>query len=174
MGSVRGELMGSEPSDAAEGRARAAGALAADPVSIVHRFEEPLERELVAVMASSLAFGSVKAFYAKIEDALDRLGPGLPAVAEDHALVERRLKGWKHRVYRDRDLGPAASQHSVPDVGPIHEPSISIGAKQAHTRWSRSPDAPPHSRHRSILPQHCRERIQLAPVGLEVLNHPLI
>lgn len=77
---------------------------AADPVGIVHRYEDPADQELVALIASSLAFGNVKALRAKIEDALARLGPGIAAAADDPAFVARRLRGWKHRVYKDRDL----------------------------------------------------------------------
>jgi uncharacterized protein (TIGR02757 family) len=78
--------------------------LAADPVGVVHRYEDPLDRELVALIASSLAFGNVKALRAKIEDALDRLGPEIAKVAEDPRRVAALLRGWKHRVYKDVDL----------------------------------------------------------------------
>jgi uncharacterized protein (TIGR02757 family) len=77
---------------------------ASDPVEFVHRYADPADRELVALVASSLAFGNVKALRAKIEDALTRLGPGIALTADDPALVARRLRGWKHRVYRDVDL----------------------------------------------------------------------
>ncbi|HEY4117531.1 MAG TPA: TIGR02757 family protein [Byssovorax sp.] len=78
--------------------------LAADPVSIVHRYTDALDREIVAVVASSLAFGNAKAFRVKIDDALDRLGPEVAKAADDEARVRRLLRGWKHRVYRDGDL----------------------------------------------------------------------
>jgi uncharacterized protein (TIGR02757 family) len=75
-----------------------------DPVEFVHRYHALHDRELVALIASSLAFGNVKALRAKIEDALARLGPHLTIVASNPELVHERLRGWKHRVYRDRDL----------------------------------------------------------------------
>lgn len=75
-----------------------------DPVEFVHRYGHADDRELVALIASSLAFGNVKALRAKIEDALARLGPDLARVAEDPAEVARRLLGWKHRVYRAEHL----------------------------------------------------------------------
>jgi uncharacterized protein (TIGR02757 family) len=77
---------------------------AADPIGFVHRYADRESQELVALIASALAFGNVKALRAKIEDALGRLGPDLGKVADDPALVAARLRGWKHRVYRDRDL----------------------------------------------------------------------
>lgn len=75
-----------------------------DPVEFVHRYVDPADREIVAVIASSLAFGNVKALYAKIDDALGRLGPEPAKTADDGELVHARLIGWKHRVFRDRDL----------------------------------------------------------------------
>lgn len=77
---------------------------AADPVEFVHAYANPDDRELVALIASSLAFGNVKALRAKIRDALDRIGPQIAAVADDPPALARCLRGWKHRVYRDSDL----------------------------------------------------------------------
>lgn len=77
---------------------------ASDPVEFVHAYSDPADRELVALIASSLAFGNVKALRAKIKDALDRLGPDIARTADDPELVASRLRGWKHRVYRDADL----------------------------------------------------------------------
>jgi uncharacterized protein (TIGR02757 family) len=75
-----------------------------DPVAFVHRYTALADQELVALIASALAFGNVTALVAKIEDALTRLGPDLCVTADDPALVAARLRGWKHRVYQDRDL----------------------------------------------------------------------
>ena len=90
--------------DRVRARCDVAARRAADPVGIVHRYERGADREIVALIASSLAFGNVKALRAKIEDALARLGPEIAATADDPALVAARLRGWKHRVYKDRDL----------------------------------------------------------------------
>jgi uncharacterized protein (TIGR02757 family) len=77
---------------------------AADPVEFVHRYQALEDKEIVALIAASLAFGNVKALRAKIEDALTRLGPGIALAADHPALVKARLRGWRHRVYRDQDL----------------------------------------------------------------------
>jgi uncharacterized protein (TIGR02757 family) len=97
---------------------------AADPVNFVHRFDTLEDREIVALVASSLAFGNVKALTSKIEDALDRLGPNIAQVADDPGLVATRLRGWKHRVYKDRDLarlivGARAVQRSRGSLGRV-------------------------------------------------------
>jgi uncharacterized protein (TIGR02757 family) len=77
---------------------------AADPVGFVHQVADPADREIVALIASSMAFGNVKALRAKIADALARLGPDVAAAADDPRAVRARLRGWKHRVYRAGDL----------------------------------------------------------------------
>lgn len=76
-----------------------------DPVEFVHRYAHaPLDAELVALVASSVAFGNVTALRAKLADALERLGPQPALVADDAADVRRRLRGWVHRVYKGDDL----------------------------------------------------------------------
>lgn len=77
---------------------------AQDPVDFVHRYADPADQELVALLAASLAFGNVKALRAKIADALDRLGPDIARVADDPRAVAARLRGFRHRVYRGRDV----------------------------------------------------------------------
>jgi uncharacterized protein (TIGR02757 family) len=75
-----------------------------DPVAVVHRYPLPADGELVGLIASSVAFGNVKALRAKLEQALERLGPNIAATADDPDDVKARLRGWKHRVYRGDDL----------------------------------------------------------------------
>jgi hypothetical protein len=81
-----------------------AARLELDPVAVVHRYSTAEDRELVGLIASAVAFGNVKALRAKLEEALRRLGPNVAAAADDPAGVSARLRGWKHRVYRDDDL----------------------------------------------------------------------
>lgn len=77
---------------------------ATDPIEFVHAFESLADREIVALVASSFAFGNVKALRAKIADALEKLGPHPSETADDAALVKKRLAGFRHRVYRDGDV----------------------------------------------------------------------
>lgn len=80
------------------------GEIERDPVRAVHRYEDPLDAELVALMASAVAFGNVTTLVRKLDDALERLGPSPARTAEDPAAVRRALRGWKHRVYVAADL----------------------------------------------------------------------
>lgn len=95
---------------------------ALDPVGFVHEVADPQEQELVALVASSCAFGNVTALRAKVAEALARLGRPLPAVAEDPAEVRARLHGWRHRIYRGADLaelvaGGRAVQRAAGSLG---------------------------------------------------------
>jgi uncharacterized protein (TIGR02757 family) len=82
---------------------------AADPVSVVHRYEDPLQRELVALLAASVAFGNVKSILNKLDDLLLRLGPD-PCRAADHpARLRAVCEGWVHRVYRGEDVAALLS-----------------------------------------------------------------
>lgn len=75
-----------------------------DPVEYAHRYHRPDDRELVALVASALAFGNVKALRAKIEEALTRIGPDVAAAAEDPARLRAALRGWKHRLFLGEDV----------------------------------------------------------------------
>lgn len=77
---------------------------AADPVHFAHRYTQREDQEIVALIAASLAFGNVKALCAKIEDALQRLGPNVAEIAEDAPRVHACLLGFRHRLYGGRDL----------------------------------------------------------------------
>jgi uncharacterized protein (TIGR02757 family) len=78
--------------------------LAADPVGVVRRYASADDRELVALVAATVAFGNVKAIRTKLDDALARLGPRPSEVASSPDELFRRLDGWIHRVYRGEDL----------------------------------------------------------------------
>lgn len=93
-----------EALDDVRARCDVAARLELDPVAVVHRYRRAEDQELVALVASSVAFGNVKALRAKLEDALRRIGPDVAGAAEDARELRRRLSGWKHRVYRDDDL----------------------------------------------------------------------
>lgn len=80
--------------------------VATDPVEFVHRYEDPRDRELVALVASSLAFGNVKQIRGSVARALDILGPA-PAdrVAGSRAsALERDFRGFRHRWITGADV----------------------------------------------------------------------
>ena len=78
--------------------------IANDPVSLVHPFEDPLDREIVALLASSLAFGNVTTIRAKIKDALARIGPHPAKFVADEAKLHAVMRGFIHRLFRGEDV----------------------------------------------------------------------
>jgi len=93
-----------EALDAVRGRCAIDVRRESDPVAFVHRYESVADQEIVALIASSLAFGNVKALRAKIADALARLGPEVARAGDDPRAVRACLRGWRHRLYRAADL----------------------------------------------------------------------
>lgn len=77
-----------------------------DPVAFVHRYRSSADREVVGLLAASLAFGNVRAIAAKVALALDALGPSPASTIEleTRRQLERRLKGFVHRVWRGEDV----------------------------------------------------------------------
>jgi uncharacterized protein (TIGR02757 family) len=82
--------------------------LASDPVGVVHRYADPLDQEIVGLIASSIAFGNVKTIRAKLEDALTRLGPNPARTADDAKRALAVMRGWTHRVFRGEDVARLA------------------------------------------------------------------
>jgi uncharacterized protein (TIGR02757 family) len=77
---------------------------AADPVSMVHRYTSREDQELVALVASSCAFGNVKAIKLKLAELFERIGPSPASAADDPKTLRKNLAGWVHRVYKGDDL----------------------------------------------------------------------
>ncbi|HEX3771327.1 MAG TPA: DUF2400 family protein, partial [Polyangiaceae bacterium] len=76
----------------------------ADPVGIVHRYADPADRELVALVAASVAFGNAKVIRAKLDDLLTRVGPSPARAAEDLRGLQKALRGWRARVFQGDDV----------------------------------------------------------------------
>jgi uncharacterized protein (TIGR02757 family) len=77
-----------------------------DPVEFVHRYERALDREIVALVASSLAFGNVKQIRSSVGRVLDALG-GSPADFVRAAAprdLARALRTFKHRWITGSDM----------------------------------------------------------------------
>lgn len=75
-----------------------------DPVEFVHRHRTREDREVVALLAASCAFGNVKAIRTKLAELLDRIGPRPARAADDPKALHASLAGFKHRVFRGEDL----------------------------------------------------------------------
>src|SRR5512147_2592555 len=63
-----------------------------DPLEFPHRYTHPADREVVALIASCLAYGRVAQILRSVQRVLDELGPS-PATA----LRNGRPAGWRPR-----------------------------------------------------------------------------
>jgi uncharacterized protein (TIGR02757 family) len=101
----------------------------ADPVGFVHRYADRHDRELVALVASCIAFGNVKTIRAKLAELLERVGERPTLAADDARGLGRRLRGWKSRVFRGEDIarllvGARAVQRDHGSLGAYFEGSL--------------------------------------------------
>ena len=77
-----------------------------DPLEFLYQYEDPADRELVALLASSLAYGRVKQILLSVSAVLGKLGPR-PArkVAEaTPSQLHSALNGFKHRFNTGRNV----------------------------------------------------------------------
>jgi uncharacterized protein (TIGR02757 family) len=77
---------------------------AKDPVSFVHLQASRDDRELVALLASCLAFGNVVTICQKVAEALSRIGPSPARASESLPKLLERFSGFVHRLFRGEDV----------------------------------------------------------------------
>jgi uncharacterized protein (TIGR02757 family) len=77
-----------------------------DPLSFCHRFPEPSDREIVALVASAFAYGSIAVILRTLETIFAELGPSPRRYVErfDPHVGLRRFSRFKHRFNDGRDL----------------------------------------------------------------------
>lgn len=70
-----------------------------DPLEFLYRYDDPLERELVGLVASSLAYGRVAQILRSVDVVLARLGPSPRGfvLGATRGGLEAALAGFKHR-----------------------------------------------------------------------------
>jgi len=76
----------------------------ADPVSFVHGFTARADQELAALLAACLAFGNAKIITKKLAEIRARLGPDLTLASRSLRLLDNKLEGFVHRVFRASDV----------------------------------------------------------------------
>ena len=70
-----------------------------DPLGLVHRYADPLDREWVGMLASAVAYGRVDLFRPRLSALLESLGPSPSAWARD-ASPSEVLRGFADFSYR--------------------------------------------------------------------------
>lgn len=139
--------------DGVRARADLRARRAADPVEFVHAQKTRADRELVALLAATSAFGNVRAIRAKLAEALDRIGPSPSRAADDPEALARRLAGFKHRLFRGEDIagllvGARRVQRAAGSLGRAFERELARADRER-------PDDEPEARMREALASFC-------------------
>ena len=70
-----------------------------DPLEFLYEYDDPADRQVVALVASSLAYGRVKQILRSVSAVLAKLGPhparSLAEMSPSH--LRRAMAGFKHR-----------------------------------------------------------------------------
>lgn len=82
-----------------------------DPVDFVHGYDRPRDQEVVGLVAASLAFGNAVSARRSIGRVLAMLGsePAATVMGSSHHELDRRLRGFVHRIYRGEHLASMLS-----------------------------------------------------------------
>jgi uncharacterized protein (TIGR02757 family) len=87
--------------------------LATDPLEFVHRYADPWDQEVVAVISALLAYGKVKQIRRSVEDALERINRVAPSPSEfvkslrstdGRIAAQTAFRGFVHRFNVGADL----------------------------------------------------------------------
>jgi uncharacterized protein (TIGR02757 family) len=84
----------------------AAARIRGDPVELPHRFSDPRDVEVTALLCAALAYGRVDLFKPRLCDLLEALGssPATVAMQSTAAQLLRRTKGFSYRMTDARDV----------------------------------------------------------------------
>jgi uncharacterized protein (TIGR02757 family) len=77
-----------------------------DPLEFLYQYDDPGDREVVGLMASTLAYGRVKQILASVSNALGRMGPrpGTFVANASSGSLRAAFEGFKHRFTTGDDL----------------------------------------------------------------------
>jgi uncharacterized protein (TIGR02757 family) len=105
-----------------------------DPLQFLYAYPDPADREIVGLVAATLAYGRVAMILRSVAAVLDRLGPTPVRFLHDvsAASMSRALAGFKHRFTTGDEM--AALLMGVRDVGRRHgslEACFAAGQHQA-------------------------------------------
>ncbi|MHC4756444.1 MAG: TIGR02757 family protein [Planctomycetota bacterium] len=79
--------------------------IAPDPLQFVYRYSDPADMEIVAFLASSLAYGRVQQIEKSLTDLFARMGSSPAAfVKKFDSSKSKKLKTFKHRFNTGRDI----------------------------------------------------------------------
>ena len=80
--------------------------LRGDPVELPHRYSQPEDIEVAALLSAALAYGRVDLFKPRLTALLEKLGPRPGRLARNSTAVEllERTRGFSYRMTDERDV----------------------------------------------------------------------
>ncbi|MHC4309708.1 MAG: TIGR02757 family protein [Planctomycetota bacterium] len=76
-----------------------------DPLQFVYRYNNPSDREIVALLAADLAYGRVEQIQKSLTNLFERMGESPYEFVKGFGKAERKkLNGFKHRFNNDQDI----------------------------------------------------------------------
>ena len=96
-----------------------------DPLECLYDYDEPADREIVALIAASLSYGQVRQIIKSVSDVLGRMGksPHAYLKAEPPRRIHRDMAGFVHRFARDCHVTAllAGVQEVLATHGSLHQ-----------------------------------------------------
>nr|WP_262908720.1 TIGR02757 family protein [Hymenobacter translucens] len=136
------------------------GFIAADPISIPHRFSRLQDVEISGLFAALLAWGQRKTIVQKTTELLARMDDAPYEFVTQHEDEDlKKLLGFCHRTFCDTDLlyfvhwlrGHYQQQDSL-EAAFLHGTSQKERLESFHRLFFRLPDAPPRTRKHVATP----------------------
>lgn len=97
-----------------------------DPVGFLYRHDDLRDREIVGLVAATLAYGRIEQIHASVAQALERLGPSpaRAALDEDGRTLGAAFRGFKHRFTTGEEVaallgGAAGVQRRYGSLGAL-------------------------------------------------------
>jgi uncharacterized protein (TIGR02757 family) len=77
-----------------------------DPLEFLYAYRQPADREIVAMIASSLAYGRVAQILKSVSNVLERIGPHPAEYLAETApgAIRKTMRGFKHRFSTGREV----------------------------------------------------------------------
>jgi uncharacterized protein (TIGR02757 family) len=135
-----------------------------DPVEFVHRYEDPRDREVVGLVASSLAYGRVAQVIKSVSSVLAVMGnrPGRFLMETEPEALFTLFYGFKHRFTTDRELSLTlmGARAMIERHGSLNAAFLSGvdddsgGVMPAVDRFAEGLNAFFQDEHNSLIPSH--------------------
>jgi uncharacterized protein (TIGR02757 family) len=101
-----------------------------DPLEFLYKYDDPREREIVALLASSLAYGRVTQILKSVRIVLDIMGdsPSRYLAETDHDEISGILRNFKHRFTDSEEITSLLSgiKDTINDYGSLYNCFISF------------------------------------------------